>query len=191
MEERLALLRDSADGERLGTLSCARQGMYVRFQAACPRGEALNGVQKVWLEQGTQRMLLGTLAPEGRLLTLRRSVSLAALAAQGVSAPERGIVTGVTATERSPAGREASPNGQTPGEPARWQALSVLPVPLPEAEAAGRRGQWRREGEAYLLRLPWGWGQPFPLPSLFCFARVRDGAVYYLLDGRGFPLPPL
>lgn len=187
MEERLALLRDGAEGEKLGTLSCARQGMYVRFQAVCPRPETQAGLQKVWLEQGTRRLLLGTLAPEGRLLTLRRSVSLAALSAQGVPAPERGIVTGA---ELLPAARAGSPSQQAEGDAGCWQALPALPVPLPEAEAAGRRGQWRREGEAYLLRFPWGWGQAFPLPSLFCFARVREGAVYYLLDGQGYPLPP-
>lgn len=178
----LLLFEEGAGGARMGTLSCVRQGMYVRFQASCPCPQGSQAVRKVWLEQGEKRMLLGTLAPEGNALTLQRSVSLAALAEQGISAPERGIVTGEAAPRREP-----SPQRE---QPSQWQGLNRFPMPLPEGTIPGGRGGWRRCGDGYLLRFPWGVGRPWPLVSLFCFAQVRDGAVYYRLDGQGVPLMP-
>lgn len=38
--------------------------------------------------------------------------------------------------------------------------------------------------------VPWQENSPFPLPELFCFARVGRDAVCYLFDGEGRPLMP-
>lgn len=204
MREELLLFEDGGDGRQVGTVSCTRQGMYVRFGVSCPRQAGQPGVQKAWLEQGERRLLLGTLAPEGDRLTLRRSVSLTALAEQGLTDPERAVVTGASGRAASP-NRGADPRRSQPAEPQgypnrqptpnrqtapQWQGLHSLPVPQPEGTDPTGRGGWTEDRDGYLLRFPWGGGQPFPLLPLFCFARVGEGAVYYRLDGRGLPRMP-
>lgn len=176
MEEELLLWEENGEGRPIGRISCARQGMYVRFVAGCPRQGDRGGVRKVWLQQGEKRMLLGTLLPEGNRLTLRRSVSLSALAEQGVPSPERGIVTGGEPCSRPGGGQ--------------WQGPERFPLPLPEGGCPQRRWGWKPEGDGFLLRFPWGVGQPWPMVSLFCFGQVAEGAVLYHLDSRGVPRMP-
>lgn len=70
--------------------------------------------------------------------------------------------------------------------PARQQDFPHLPLP------AG--ALMRRSGQGYTLALPFDADGPFPLPQLFCFARVcrMEGRqwVLYRLDHQGRPLLP-
>ena len=51
---------------------------------------------------------------------------------------------------------------------------------------------WRRSGERILVALPLRTDAPFPLETLFCFARVerveREMCVIYAFDGDGKPV---
>lgn len=182
MEERIPLYERGAGGEeyRRGHISCTRQGMYVRFRVNCPAWEGCPGVCKVWLERGGRHLLLGTLIPEGTALTLSRRLSVAELAGQGMEQPECAV-----ACAGEPVGRD------TVG---RWQGLASLPL-HPKDRVLGEclhqapeTGQWKPEGDGILLRFPWRPGRPYPLVPLFCFGRVREGAVYFCLNRRGEPV---
>lgn len=182
MEQRIPLYERRPDGSTVerGEVRCTAQGMYVRFQADCPAWTARSEVRKVWLEQGAHQLLLGTLLPEGARLTLNRRLSAGELRRQGLSAPERAVVV---------EGNPPPPPGAV-----QWQRLSTLPFcPRDESLAECLRrapgdGQWRSEGDCYLLRFPWRPGQAFPLPVLFCFGQYREGAVWFRLSGQGYPI---
>ena len=58
--------------------------------------------------------------------------------------------------------------------------LACLP---PGAKTARRGGQTE-------ATIPWREGSAFPLPQLFCFARVVPGGAVYLFDGAGRPVMP-
>lgn len=75
MEERLAMRGG-------GTLVLRQEGMKVQLQAERPSDG--RGLYKVWLhgDQGG-KLLLGTLAPEGGVLRLRRTLSVGALEQAG------------------------------------------------------------------------------------------------------------
>ncbi len=66
------------------------------------------------------------------------------------------------------------------GEPERRGFLVRLP---PEARVV-------QQGNRMQVSLPWREGESFPLPELFCFARVAQGCVLYLFDGAGRPVMP-
>lgn len=146
-------------GVERGELRCREGGVRTAFSARCvPPGE---GIYKVWLH-GEGRMLLGTLAPEGGALILRRTLSNQALKNGGVWPP-----------------REASvlPAGETETEPGEWRKTDCRRILrdqalLRGAEAGNPRAWCRRERDGVTLAWNWEVGQPFPLPPAFCFGRM-------------------
>ena len=64
-------------GERLGTLTVRREGLYAVFRAALP---FRNGLQRLWLFGETGSVCLGVLQPREGELRLEKRLSRAACA---------------------------------------------------------------------------------------------------------------
>ena len=67
-------------GVPLGRVEYEDKGPRLAFACCLPISA---GVCKLWLVRGERRLLLGTPAPEGEELTLRRTFSRAMLSEQG------------------------------------------------------------------------------------------------------------
>lgn len=182
MTETIPLYQQGPEGKRTlrGEVRCTSQGMYQTFQVQCRRWESGPTLYRLWLEQGAEGLLLGTLQPEGETLTLRRTLSTAELARQGVPHPAWGLLL--------PSGGD-----QPPSSP-QWQRLDTLPL-VPEDGVLRQclahppaGGGWCRWSGGYRLRFPWRVGEPLPLLPLFCFAGVEQGAVCFWLTEGGGPV---
>lgn len=169
------------EGRSAGELTVEREGLYTCFAARCPLPE---GLWCAWAvgEQGELR--LGVLEPEGRRGAIRRRFS------RQLTAPLGRLLRG----EVRPAGtRERSSREPASG----WE-----PAPVPERlfrapwlrqRLKGVQGAlWRRAGEKRYLALPYDKGKPFPLTTLFCFARLRtigeSAYVVYAFDAQERPI---
>ncbi|MCD8383895.1 MAG: hypothetical protein LUC39_02920 [Clostridiales bacterium] len=171
MVERLPIYQN---GDRAGDLLRREDGLHTVFQADCP-GRLGEGVRKVWLcGDGAERMLLGTLAPEGSCWRLTRRLARSGL--------ERAGLTGAVWGEIDPAQTGTDPEQTQNGLPIRPRD----PV-IAAALAAERPGRWQRVGDRWQITYAWQPGQPMPLRPLFCFARVGRGEVSFLLTDRGYP----
>lgn len=123
------------------------------------------------------RLLLGTLAPQGGLLTLQRTLAVDALRQRGCY-PVAAVDT-VLAQPFAPA---------APASP---------PFPddiLSAAFSRSPRGRREREGEGFTLTFPYDPAAPFPMVPIFCFAHFfcRDHRFYirYAFDREGNPRLP-
>ncbi|MCD8382512.1 MAG: hypothetical protein LUC30_06300 [Clostridiales bacterium] len=175
MEERLPIYQN---GVRAGDLLRREEGLHTVFLADCPRGQG-EGLRKVWLcGDGAERVLLGTLAPEGSRWRLTRRLARSGLERAGLTGDIWGEID-QTQTGSSQPGAEPPRN-----------ALPVRPCDpvIADALAAERPGRWQRVGDCWQVTYPWQQGQPMPLLPLFCFARVGRGEVTFLLNGRGYPV---
>ena len=178
MEYRFALL-----GGR-GTLTAEPEGPRVRCRAEL--SGAGRGLYKVHLAGKGGRFLLGSLIPEDGVLRLSRTVSLDQLERHGAWPPEGAGAELVFTPEE-----ERPPAGWTPERaPAR-----LLGEPLLARCAQRLRGVLlRRREEGFSLAIPWRAGEEFPMPPLFCFARVErlGGRAYavFSFTGRGCPVLP-
>ena len=139
------------------------------------------GLYKVWLHGQGGRLLLGTLAPEGDGLRLRRRLSRSELESSGCWPVTGGETVLAFAFERDVWKREEHPE--------RLLRDGVL--------RSAVRGQsmllWRREGGFYLAA-SFDPARPFPLVPLFCFAKIqrvegKSYAVFYF-DREGNPSVP-
>lgn len=164
-----------------GQLSIQDEGGMVCFEATCP--DDRRGLYKVWLNGEGGRMLLGTLVPEGGSLRLCRRVSKAALT-QGGCWPVTGGECILAFAFEQGMGEWAQEN-----HPERLFKDDSL-----RRMAAGRSMLLRREKEGFCLGAQFDPRRPFPLPALFCFARVGkvQGQHYALFsfDREGNPLIP-
>ena len=146
------------------------------------------GLYKIYLTGDSGRYLLGTPIPEQGTLLLRRVVCLDSLRRQGAWPP-----TGAQAVLAYPAGGAGRP------EEAGWH-----PEPCPQARmsdpvlrraSSGLSGTLiKREPDGFSLAFPWSSGCRFPLPPLFCLARIasigcRCFAVFSFND-QGIPRVP-
>lgn len=165
MEEQLPLYEM---GRECGTLVRREDGLRCQFEARCSSGA---GVRKVWLHSRSGgRMLLGTLMPEQGQWRLRRQVASSQLRRIGLEGELWGEVC--------PPGEGQEPREQAP----------VTSTDAVIADALSRwGGRWRRSGRYWRLSYPWRVGERVPVETLFCFARVEDEELYYLLDGSGLP----
>ncbi|MDE6456331.1 MAG: hypothetical protein K2L38_10615, partial [Dysosmobacter sp.] len=72
-----------------------------------------------------------------------------------------------------------------------WAPLSRPPWPRPRRNGV-HAPRPRRAGPGRYLALPYDKGKPFPLTTLFCFARLRsigeETYVVYAFDGQDRPV---
>nr|WP_325218421.1 hypothetical protein [uncultured Oscillibacter sp.] len=164
------------EGKPAGELMTEREGLYTWFSARCPLPEA--GLWCAWAVGDRGELRLGVLEPEGSGGTIRRRFS------GRLTAPLGRLLRG----EVRPAGAK---------EPEVWE-----PAPAPEQlfrapwlrqRLSGVQGaRVRQAGETRYLALPYDRAKPFPLTTLFCFARLRnlgEGAyVVYAFDKQDRPV---
>lgn len=164
-----------------GQLYIQDEGGLVCFEATRP--DDRRGLYKVWLSGEGGRLLLGTLVPEGGRLYLCRRMTKAAL--------ERGGCWPVTAGECLLAFSFEKKSGDWtqenhPERLFRDESLRRMVV--------GRSMLLRREKEGFTLGARFDPQRSFPIPALFCLARVErvQGQVCALFsfDREGNPLVP-
>lgn len=167
-----------------GSLTVEEAGLRAVLTAERP--EDGRGLYKAYLRGPAGRALLGTLAPEGGRLRVRRTLTLDDLKRQGAWPPVGGEVELAFAfdRDRAPAGwRWTDPGALSFGE----EALRAMAV---------RQGKvlLRAEGGGFLLACPFSCARPFPMPALFCLARpVRlegESYVCFRFGRDGWPMPP-
>ncbi len=125
------------------------------------------GLYKAWLVGQGGRCLLGTLAPEGGQLGLRRSLSIDSLRRGGtwpICAVEEEMVCCFAKSQLN------------------WQdaVLCRMAQNLPPHTV-------RRVDTGLCLRFPFDPYKPFPLPPLFCFARLEQGHLLFFFAQDGTP----
>lgn len=167
-----------------GNLTLSEEGTRVRVRAQMPSDG--RGLYKVWLLGGRGKKLLGTLVPEGQMLTLSRVLSRQELEEGGCWPPE-----GANAEMAFPFQKEERrpPKGwRFEASPERLMGETML-----AKSAKGLRGallQTVRDG--FCLAFPYRVEQVFPMTPLFCFAElgVLDGRQYlfFKFNGNGCPI---
>lgn len=165
-----------------GTLTLHQEGPRVHMEAERPADG--RGLYKVWLhgEQGG-KLLLGTLAPEGGALRLRRTLSVGELEQAGCWPRFRAEAPLAFAFNGQPSGQWYCEQ-----HPERLVSDPVLKKQLTGAMLC-RRG----EG-GFSLAAPLRADRPVRLPALFCLARTerREGQLHLVwdFDGEGNPKVP-
>ena len=142
------------------------------------------GLYKGYLAGVENRVLLGTLIPEGKDLILRRTFSLDELRRRGVWPPVGGEAILCYSAKQS-------------DQPAGWQweaaPAHLMGEPL-LSQLAGEGGAWlKKEENGFCLAYPFDAGRPLPMAPLFCFVRVKRiaGRDYAVLpfSACGWPRP--
>ena len=180
------------DGERAGTAELERRPPYTWIEVRAP---VWPGLWCAWAVGETGERRIGILEPRDGEAAIRRRASRQDLAPLGrivrcevrpvhggtedagdvpASSAVRGRTGPGTAPIRGvpPAGRDAAPSGT----PAAFEAE------VPQGPPAGRASVppvvpaalIREEGGRRHLSFPVEDGGPFPVPGLFCFARLRQ-----------------
>lgn len=162
-----------------GTLTLQQEGAWVRIQAQ--RKDDGRGLYKVWVHGRSGQMLLGTLAPEGGQLCLRRRLSCSELERCGCWPVTGGRSVLAFSFRRDAGTREDHPE-QLVQDAVLRQALRGKSVLL------------RRTEGGFQLLLPFEVGQPFPLVPLFCLSKLQtvEGQRYavFFFDREGKPMQP-
>ena len=169
------------EGEGGVSLRFREEGGQVSFR--CERPLDRDGIYKVWLRGGGGELLLGTLAPEGELLTLTRVLQLGQLYRCGCW-PVRGVCCRLawSFSERQQRG---------------WQ-WEEHPECLVDAETA-RVGEWDRmllcrEERGFSLAFPLKQQRPVPLTALICLAKAGkiggEVCLVWRFDREGRPVFP-
>lgn len=163
------------DGHPAGELTAVREGLYTCFGARCHLPE---GLWCAWAVGERGDLRLGVLEPEGAEGVIRRRFS------DRLTAPLGRLLRG----EARRLGAE---------EPERWEAADapeqLFRAPWLRRRLKGVQGALTRraDGRQYLA-LPYDKGRPFPLATLFCFARLREveGRLYvvYAFDREDRPV---
>jgi hypothetical protein len=160
-----------------GTLTLRQEGANVRCEAE--RSQDGAGLYKVWL-RGSRggKFLLGTLAPEGERLGLRRTVPLRELERCGCWPVERAEAVLAFSFRKSGWYCEQHPERHVKGNTLRGS----LPSPM-----LCRKG----EGRVYLAA-PFQTDSPVAVPELFCLAHLErlEGRQYlvWAFDEEGWPV---
>lgn len=172
--------------ERRFTLMEGRGWLAVREaqgRAEC-KGEIPDdkkGLYKGWLTGAGGRALLGTFVPEGGVLRLSRTLSVTELERQGAWPPAGGEAVLAYSFQKERRERPVPSGWIRVSESARLMGEPLL------AQAIGHiYALQRRDGQGFLLAIPFGTEQPFPLTPLFCFAQIveLDGAFYAVFPFR-------
>ena len=193
------------NGEKKGTLAVSREGLTTRFDAKC---EDPGTLVRLSVYGGGREGYLGVMTPENGVLTLRRKLTRAALAAFPVeiefaaeagrktAAPERRPEAGQTPEKRAEAAAsaQAAPGPSAPGQSA--PRPNAAPMPNAAARPRERAGDivWRDAGDGSLYTVyknqPYraipmaAWGLPM---ERMVEKRVINGveyAIFALKDGR-------
>ncbi|WP_298019594.1 hypothetical protein [uncultured Dysosmobacter sp.] len=165
------------DGKALGELTIEREALYTWFSARCQLPRA--GLWCAWVVGDRGELRLGLLEPDGRQASIRRRFS------GQMTAPLGRVLRG-----------ELRLAGGRP-EAERWEA-----APKPEElfragwlrqRLRGREGALTRTARGCrYLALPYDKGKPFPITTLFCFARIKciRGEAYavFAFDDRETPV---
>lgn len=165
-----------------GILTLVQEGPRVHMEAERPADG--RGLYKVWLhgDQGG-KLLLGTLAPEGGVLRLRRTLSVGALERVGCWPQLWAEAPLAFAFSSQDSGRWYCEQ-----HPERLLADPVLKRQIGGAMLC------RREGECFALAAPFRTDAPVALPPLFCLAQVErwDGRPHLVwqFDAGGRPKIP-
>jgi hypothetical protein len=163
------------DGRAAGELTETDSGMYADYRAVCRSpGPAL---LRAYLAGERSEMLLGVLAPEGGLYTIRRRLSHRETANLGKLIRCEARRNGEQAWERVPV-------------PER-----LLSTPFFSHMLRGLSGVLsRKRGERRLVAIPYDPAKPFPMTPLFCFAKICqiEGFKYavFAFDPQEIPRMP-
>lgn len=169
--ERLKLYRS---GQVVGELTAEPEGLYFRFHARCDLcGE---GMFRAFAVGQRGEVPLGVLEPVSGQLQLSRCLS------RGQLAPAGQLLRG----EVRRCGGEEERAWQLPPEEV-WERM-----PLCRRLDRRQGALWQEKEQRLCLALPYEPSQAFPLPELFCLARVkRIGDQYYVVytfDRQGRPV---
>lgn len=168
----------------VGVVTVRQDGDRAVCQAIRPADNG--GLYKAWLQGTGEKVLLGTLIPEGGALRLRRVMEVGALERQGAWPPIGAeIVLAYSFTPENP-----------PPPPWCWtdcpRRLLEDPM-LSRCLQSVRRALLNRDMEGFFLAFPWSCHEPFPIPPLFCLARLRilSGKRYveFRFSRQGNPEP--
>lgn len=155
------------DGNPAGELITERESLYTWFTARCRLpGE---GLWCAWAVGDQGELRLGVLEPEGEWAAIRRRFS------DRMTAPLGKLLRG----ELRFAGEQAAPETWKPvAEPLQLFQAAWLRQRLRGVQG----GLTRTEKECRYLALPYQPGKPFPLTTLFCFARIKPigGKIYVI-----------
>lgn len=165
-----------------GVLRLRQEGPRLHIEAERP--EDGRGLYKVWLhgDQGG-KLLLGTLAPEGGRLRLRRTLTVSALERAGCWPQLRAAA--VLAFSFQEQGKDGWYCERQPGQ------LVSDPVLKGQLESSML---CRREKEGFSLASPFRTDRPVPLTALICLARVERWSgkphLVWSFDRKGIPKLP-
>jgi hypothetical protein len=139
-----------------GTLTFRQEGLRVALDAVRPRDES--GLYKVWL-QGSRggKLLLGTMAPEGNRLRIRRTLSVGELERAGCWPIE-----GAKAALAFPFAQEG--RWYTERAPEKWVSDPELRAQLVSPMLC------KKEEDGVWLAVPFRPDRPLPLTGCFCLA---------------------
>ena len=147
-----------------GAVTVRQEGERAVCQAI--RAVDKKGLYKAWLLGERGKVLLGTLIPEGGALRLRRVMEVSALERQGAWPPRGGeVALAFSFADQVP----PSPEWCWADCPGRLLEDGLLSHCLRQV----KRGLLKRDVEGFFLAFPWSSREPFPLPPLFCLARVE------------------
>lgn len=163
-----------------GTLTLRQEGSKVHLTASRP--EDKRGLYKVWLTgQSGGRLLLGTLAPEGAILGLKRTVSMGELERAGcwpLAGAEAPLAFPFANTERWY--YEQHPDRFTNDPILRRQIKGPMLC--------------RKGSEGFQLAAPFRTDAPVPMDALFCLARLESleekPHLIWSFDREGHPKIP-
>ena len=165
-----------------GTLILRQEGPRVRLEAEKPADG--KGLYKVWLrgDRGG-KLLLGTLAPEGNRLTLRRMMSIGELERAGCW-PQFRAEARLTFSF-SGEGESGWYCEQHPGH--------MISDPVSRGQIEGAMLCRKGGNGRFSLAAPFRTDRPVPLTALFCLASVEQVEGRYHLvwsfDKAGWPVP--
>ena len=161
-------------GKEIGQLAATAAGDRTEIEVSVPRDDS--GLFRGVLCCRRGEIPLGILEPQGSHLVLRRLLLAEEIRALG------GAVSGEMRLSYA-------------FYPSKWQpaaSCGLFPSSFFQSRLQGREGALgRKERGLRLLALPFRIGDPFPMPDLFCFARIltiqhRTYAVF-AFDGSDFP----
>ena len=164
------------NGIVIGDLTVEREGLYTCFSV---RGQIPeDGLWSAWVIGGEGELRLGVLEPCGQYAEIRKRYSDRMVKPLGTV--QRGEIRR-TQSETSGAAHEESIPFRT-----LW---------LREMLRGTERYQIRQQESCHYLALPFGVNRPFPLPPLFCFARIlriggEDCAVFCFDEAEWPEVPP-